>query len=697
MARLKVRMRGKVISELPLSEDRQYTGGRKDDADIRLQGEKGISREHFRLSAQNGVWSVESLSRFGEVLLGGEKVQSAQLEHGHMFSVPPYEFEFLLTSGDSAGASPSTSAAPMEDDGGAPPPMAMGAPIPTGAVAVAAHAEMSEEKTFVGVAPSVPYIKVMDSAGEAKELIRLEGGDSWIAGRDPSSQVQIKDSRVSRRQFEIRKNGGQYLILDLGSVNGTLVNGSPISSSEPTPLKSGDSITVLENYLYFELHDPNFRSRLELVNMQGMPEVNNALVPLGDVQPQYAPPPVPYDPAQAGYMPAVYDPAQAYPMVPGGQYPYPPMPYAPPGPAVPEQTGWKAKLDWEKNKKRYLLVGLILLIGIYMVSRPDPKPVASSNAKVDPLGKLTPEQRTLVKQTLQLAKSYYMQGKYEFAQGELSKMQALTPEFEDSRELEKLVKEAIHIQQLQRNQEKIERDRLEQEEKITKRTAECRGKMTPETTRDQMEACLADVIALQPDNPMIAAIFGEISAHEAARAAQKQKEAEYQAAVDKLKAIWARAKKLEKDIKYLDAIEVYGQVSASSLPDPGGLKSQAKLQIQSLRKQINSKTANYQTAAEKYFNEQKIKEAILLLRKARQVDPTNPTLQEKIDQFMLELRKNMLTLYQEGVLEESFGNIDGSENKGGAKEKWMKILELDVPDGEYYKKAYIKLKKYGAL
>lgn len=691
MARLKVRLRGKVISELPLAEDRQYIGGRKDDADIRLQGEKGISREHFRLSAQNGVWSVESLSRFGEVLLGGEKVQSMQLEHGHMFGVPPYEFEFLLTSGDSTSATPS---APSEE-GEAPPPMAMGAPVSTGAVAVASQPEFSEEKTFVGVAPSVPYIKVMDSSGEAKELIRLEGGDSWIAGRDPSSQVQIKDSRVSRRQFEIRKNGGQYLILDLGSVNGTLVNGSPISSSEPTPLKSGDSITVLENYLYFELHDPNFRSRLELVNMQGMPEVNNALVPLGD-QPQYAPPPVPYDPAHAGYMPAVYDPAQAYPMVPGGHYPYP-MPYPPQAPPAPEQTGWKAKLDWEKNKKRYMLVGAILLIALYMVSRPEPKPVTANNAKIDPLSKLTPEQRTLVKQTLQLAKSYYMQGKYEFAQGELTKMQELATEFEDSRELEKLVKEAIHIQQLQRNQEKIERDRIEQEEKITKRTTECRGKMTPDTTRDQMEACLADVIALQPDNPMIAAIFGEISAHETAKAAQKQKEAEYQAAVDKLRGIYARAKKLEKDIKYLDAIDVYGQVAASSLPDPGGLKSQSKLQIQNLRKQINSKTANYQTSAEKYFNEQKIKEAVLLLRKARQVDPTNPMLQEKIDQYMLELRKNMLTIYQEGVLEESFGNIDGSENKGGAKEKWMKILELDVPDGEYYKKAYIKLKKYGAL
>ena len=55
----------------------------------------------------------------------------------------------------------------------------------------------------------------------------------------------------------------------------------------------------------------------------------------------------------------------------------------------------------------------------------------------------------------------------------------------------------------------------------------------------------------------------------------------------------------------------------------------------------------------------------------------------------------MMVLYQEGVLEESYGNVDGGESRKGAKDRWKKILEMDIPDGEYYKKAYIKLKKYG--
>ncbi|HRO67163.1 MAG TPA: FHA domain-containing protein, partial [Pseudobdellovibrionaceae bacterium] len=193
------------------------------------------------------------------------------------------------------------------------------------------------EKTVVGVAPSVPYIKIMDSQGEPKELIRLEGGDSWLGGRESSCHIHIRDQRVSRRQFEIRKAGSQYLILDLGSVNGTLLNGNPVSSTDPVPLKSGDAITVLENYLYFELHDPNFKSRLELVNLQPVQEnFNHPLVPLNEqpvvpeqpayppmVQGQYPPeayggayPPVVWD--GQSYVPVAYDPQTGMPLMPAG-------------------------------------------------------------------------------------------------------------------------------------------------------------------------------------------------------------------------------------------------------------------------------------------------------------------------------------------------------------------------------------------
>ena len=46
---------------------------------------------------------------------------------------------------------------------------------------------------------------------------------------------------------------------------------------------------------------------------------------------------------------------------------------------------------------------------------------------------------------------------------------------------------------------------------------------------------------------------------------------------------------------------------------------------------------------------------------------------------------------------QNFGHVDGSESRPGAKDKWKKIIETDLEDGDYYRKAFIKLKKYGVL
>jgi hypothetical protein len=58
---------------------------------------------------------------------------------------------------------------------------------------------------------------------------------------------------------------------------------------------------------------------------------------------------------------------------------------------------------------------------------------------------------------------------------------------------------------------------------------------------------------------------------------------------------------------------------------------------------------------------------------------------------MSELKKQMQALYQEGVREESVGEVET------AKVRWRKIVELSIPEEDYYKKAKIKLRKYERL
>lgn len=304
MSRLKVKLRGAILAEVHLENDRQYVAGRKEDCDIRLQPEKGISREHFRLSLAEGIWQVDLLARFGDIINQGTKVNTLKLQHGTQFSVPPYEFEFLegVMEGNKPSPKPRTAISPTTDlqsvrqfgevhsSVNIPSPSSeasgdiadiMNEVSPLDGAIEGAQAESTfeapnentgtVEKTIVGVAPSVPYLKVIGKDGLPKEMLRLEGGNSWVAGRDTTCSIQIKDARVSRRQFEIRKISGQYMVIDLGSVNGTLLNGTPISAEEPVSIKSGDAILVLDNLYYFELHDPDFKHRLEGVYVPPAP------------------------------------------------------------------------------------------------------------------------------------------------------------------------------------------------------------------------------------------------------------------------------------------------------------------------------------------------------------------------------------------------------------------------------------------
>jgi class 3 adenylate cyclase len=71
-----------------------------------------------------------------------------------------------------------------------------------------------------------------DDAGQLRlpdgQTVLLITGSALI-GRDPSALVRLVDSRVSRRHAEIEVGGGSFVLRDLGSTNGTTVNGEAVT------------------------------------------------------------------------------------------------------------------------------------------------------------------------------------------------------------------------------------------------------------------------------------------------------------------------------------------------------------------------------------------------------------------------------------------------------------------------------------
>jgi pSer/pThr/pTyr-binding forkhead associated (FHA) protein len=64
-------------------------------------------------------------------------------------------------------------------------------------------------------------------------------------GRNPHNDIIVSDLGVSKHHAELRRApSGSYSIIDLGSHNGTYVNGTRISQQEPRELQEGDLITI---------------------------------------------------------------------------------------------------------------------------------------------------------------------------------------------------------------------------------------------------------------------------------------------------------------------------------------------------------------------------------------------------------------------------------------------------------------------
>ena len=68
-------------------------------------------------------------------------------------------------------------------------------------------------------------------------------------GRLPESSVVVDDANVSRRHAEVRRDGPDAVVVDLGSTNGTRVNGAQVRTRR---LEDGDEITVGRTSLRFE-------------------------------------------------------------------------------------------------------------------------------------------------------------------------------------------------------------------------------------------------------------------------------------------------------------------------------------------------------------------------------------------------------------------------------------------------------------
>ncbi|MGD9528142.1 oxoglutarate dehydrogenase inhibitor Odhl [Pseudonocardia sp.] len=68
------------------------------------------------------------------------------------------------------------------------------------------------------------------------------------AGRHPESDIFLDDVTVSRRHAEFRRDGDEFVVVDVGSLNGTYVNREPVDTAV---LANGDEVQIGKFRLVF--------------------------------------------------------------------------------------------------------------------------------------------------------------------------------------------------------------------------------------------------------------------------------------------------------------------------------------------------------------------------------------------------------------------------------------------------------------
>src|SRR3954452_11224860 len=102
-----------------------------------------------------------------------------------------------------------------------------------------------QSPSVVGRAGSrVPHVLVVDAAGTRHTLTNGRN----VIGRGTEADIRLPDTGVSRKHVDVVLENGTAVAEDLGSTNGTLVNGRRISRQ---PLSDGDVIRIGHSVLVY--------------------------------------------------------------------------------------------------------------------------------------------------------------------------------------------------------------------------------------------------------------------------------------------------------------------------------------------------------------------------------------------------------------------------------------------------------------
>lgn len=206
--------------------------GRADTNDIVLDDLK-VSRAHALLEWTGAGFTLRDLGSANGTYVNNQRLTAGArlLRDGDQIRLGWLELVYEISPAPESGPSPA-----------APPGAA--------ATASAAEATVIAPPTRAFSSPSLLVTRGPDLGQEYP----LWGETITIgrASREATWEIRLTDRSVSRQHARLERREDGYVLFDLGSANGTLLNGAPMTGSPL--LKDGDVISVGETSLTFYAH-----------------------------------------------------------------------------------------------------------------------------------------------------------------------------------------------------------------------------------------------------------------------------------------------------------------------------------------------------------------------------------------------------------------------------------------------------------
>lgn len=191
----------------------------------------------------------DDYARFSQMQAGLEKefteiiIDAAKQNRWNLMGLPKVDFSEAESMGKGEFKVESTFGAPPDQ------PNRVSTHEPDGEEAGASPSAVSSHTAErMGIARDAPQLLVLDSDGKPAERISLTR-DPVVIGRLSTNDVVLSDSNVSRRHAELRRSGDGWILSDLGSTNGTVVNGRTVREHT---LSDGDRLAFGTSELLFK-------------------------------------------------------------------------------------------------------------------------------------------------------------------------------------------------------------------------------------------------------------------------------------------------------------------------------------------------------------------------------------------------------------------------------------------------------------